>query len=103
MVYESNPKHRDPWQPGRKGSLCPVSITTANAQALLEGSELDGKIRYATWEGRVFEAQEHQPGRWHGYPVGWVEVPEKLRRKWQTDGLVSRRQIDEYWLTSEDD
>ena len=39
MEYESNPKHSDPWQRGRRGSLCPKEVRPI-AEKLLEGSEL---------------------------------------------------------------
>ena len=61
MIYEGNPKHKHPWQPGRRGSLCPRSISI-QPQELLERSILgpDGK-RYATCDGRCFCAQEGVP------------------------------------------
>ena len=40
MRYESNPKHKEPWQRGRRGTLCPSDIDQAIARQLLEGSEL---------------------------------------------------------------
>jgi len=41
-----NPKHKEFWHRGRKGSLCPREITRERAQALLdEGVCLDG-VRY---------------------------------------------------------
>lgn len=97
-VYEGNPKHKEPWQPGRKGSLCPKSISM-HPQQLLEQSLLgpDGK-RYATCDGRCFCAQEGEPpDYWHGYPVGWREVPEKIWRKWKADAKIRRRDINKYW------
>ena len=74
--YEGNAKHRDPWQPGRRGSLCPNHLDQAIVQQLLEESELVGNRRYAVYEGRAYCAQQHGDDRWHGYPVGWVRVPE---------------------------
>ena len=26
MKYESNPKHREPWQRGKRGGLCPKNV-----------------------------------------------------------------------------
>lgn len=96
MVYEGNPKHKEPWQRGRRGSLCPPEVKEL-ARSLLEWSELVGEKRYATYDGRAFCASEHQPGHWHGWLVGWVEVPEKLRRQWVEAGKVKRREILRYW------
>ena len=95
--YEGSPKHKHPWQHGRRGSLCPQEITPEVAQALLEESQVDGTTRYATHEGLAFCAREHQPGRWHGYPVRWHEVPPPLRRVWQETGLVTKSQIRSNW------
>ena len=39
-----------------------------------------GKEIVCCTEGRAYRAQEHLPNRWHGYPVGWGEVPPKLVR-----------------------
>jgi hypothetical protein len=95
-VYEASPKHKAPWVPGAHGSLCP----SVDAQTLLDRSEISkgrGKKRYATDGEQAFCAQEHSQGRWHGYPVGWREVPEYLRRKWLTAGTVSRHAVAKGW------
>jgi hypothetical protein len=74
MRYEPNPKHKAPWQPGLKGSLCPQDLTEDARQQLLEASAPDpngGNARYATDGRRAFCAQSHGDDAWHGYPVGW--------------------------------
>ena len=96
LRYATNPKHSEPWQPGKRGSLCPKEVR-ALASDLLNGSESDGNKRYAFHEGKAYCAQDNGHGAWHGYPVGWVDVPERLRRKWTREGSVSRRQIRENW------
>src|SRR5437899_2817389 len=96
LVYEGNPKHKVPWQAGRRGSLCPKDITAEQAQEMLRSSTLSGKKRYAVdSKGRPFAAQAHAPtkGRWHGYPVAWKEVPGEVRKTLQEKGLVSNRQV----------
>ena len=53
MKYSGNPKHNDPFQPGRKGSRCPTGpkgITLDVAQELLEHSEVSGKRRFAIYD-----------------------------------------------------
>jgi len=100
LVYESNPKHRAPWQAGRRGSLCPRDITIQQAQVLLNSSILCGKKRYAAdRQGHPYCAQAHEPtrGRWHGYPVAWKEVPVKVQTTFVQKGLVSTRQISDFW------
>lgn len=70
------------------------------AQELLNMSILYGKKRYATdGHGRPFCARAHEPGkgRWHGYPVGWKEVPIPVQKILLQKGLVSARQIGHFW------
>ena len=92
MAYESNPKHSEPWQRGRRGSLCPEEVRGIAAD-LLAGSEPVEARRYAVFGGKEFCAQEHRPGVWHGYPVGWKEVPPELRGRWRRQGRVRNRDI----------
>ena len=96
LQYESNPKHSEPWQAGRKGSICPKEVRP-HAQKLLEGSELVGRQRYAVHAGKAYCAKQHRDGVWHGYPVGWSEVPPVLVNKWRREKLVSKRDLDRYW------
>jgi len=95
MRYESNPKHSDPWQPGRKGSICDREVKPHVIELLCQ-SEIEGDKRYAVFQGRAYCAQQHSPGVWHGYPVGWIEVPYRLQKKWKDDGKVTRRQLKQY-------
>ena len=44
-------------------------------------------------------AQEHLPNRWHGYPVGWAEVPPKLVRQWIRDGNLTNHDRKKFWET----
>ena len=96
LKYSSNPKHKEPWQRGRKGTLCPA-WSHALAQELLDKSEVhpDGnkKSRYATRQGLAFEAHPDGVGGWHGYPVGWHEVPPSIYSQWLKGGMVERADI----------
>ena len=97
MRYESNPKHKQPWQRGRSGSLCPETVDLETARRLLSDSvPVDGK-RYAVHEGRAYCAQKHGADTWHGYPVGWREVPESLRRTWLREERLRRRDVRKHW------
>jgi hypothetical protein len=93
MQYEGNPKHKEPWQRGRRGSLCPKDIDLKRAQTLLDQSEAFGRKRFAAFEGSAYCAMEHREGRWHGYPVGWSEVPPAVRSLMIEKGKVTRREI----------
>lgn len=96
-AYEPNPKHKEPWQPGRKGTLCPKELTLlAAAKLLVESVEHDG-ARWAVRDGRAFKAKPHAKDRWHGWPVGWVEVPATLRLKWLGENLVRKQDLKRYW------
>ena len=79
MEYESNDKHSAPCQRGRRGSLCPREARDIAAE-LLDGSELVESRRYAVNDAKAYCAQEHRPGVWHGYPVGWKEVSASTQR-----------------------
>ncbi len=96
LTYESNPKHRDPWQAGRKGSICEPDVRPEAASLLSSSVTWEGK-RYAVFQGRAYCAQEHSPNRWHGYPVGWVEVPAKLARRWIREAKLTNHDRKRYW------
>lgn len=96
LIYESNPKHSEPWQSGRKGSLCEREVRP-HAQRLLERSELVGNKRYAVFDGKAYCANEHSAGHWHGYPVGWVEVPAVLVLRWIRERRITKRDKKRYW------
>ena len=95
--YEGIAKHKQPWQCGRRGSLCPAAIDLETARRLLSNSEAVGAKRYAVHEGRAYCAREHGADAWHGYPVGWREVPENLRRAWRKEGRLRRRDVKKHW------
>jgi hypothetical protein len=98
-VYEGNPKHKAPWQPGRKGSLCPQDISLERAQELLHASVVEGRRLYAVDKGRPFCAQQHNvaKNRWHGYPTSWKDVPAAVRHQLMEAGVVTSREIKRYW------
>lgn len=90
MEYQPNPKHKPIPSPGRRGSICPSGVDSSR---LLAGSVLVGQKRYATDGNSAFCAQCHDGERdlWHGYPVGWNEVPPQIVKTWIGSGLISRR------------
>jgi hypothetical protein len=90
LLYEPNPKHKEPWQRGARGSLCPPDV---DATALLATSETDprhpGK-RYATDGRRAYCGHEHALGRWHGFPSsGGRFRRESATHGWQPDVSAS--------------
>ncbi|MBF0143649.1 MAG: hypothetical protein HQL57_00075 [Magnetococcales bacterium] len=106
LTYVPNPKHKKPWQPGRKGALCPAWSHDL-AQKLLTGSEAHPqsgkKVRFATHNGLAFAAYPDNQGGWHGYPIGWNEVPDKIRNNWLKEKLISRRDVRKYDFLQVDD
>lgn len=97
LLYEGNPKHREPWQPGRRGSLCPAEVSLETAQIMLLKSHLHGKQRYAVHGGRLYAAKEHIEGRWHGHPLAWVEAPPQVRAHFKKYGNVQNSDIRRFW------
>src|SRR4030042_1578354 len=96
MDYKCNPKHKEPFQPGRKGSLCPKSVKQEKAQELLDQSVEEGGHRYATLEGRAYKAIGDK-GIFHGFPIGFREVPQKVLNAWKREGKITRKQIRDGW------
>lgn len=96
LAYVPNPKHKEPWQQGRKGAMCPP-WSHAIAQKLLDNSEPDGKARYATRDGYAFKAYPDGQGGWHGFPVGWNEVPVRIRNNWLKDKVIQRGDVRKHW------
>jgi hypothetical protein len=96
IVYEPNPKHKRIPSPGRHGSLCPRD---ADGPRLLSSSVLVGTKRYATDGVNAYCAQRHDPGNvperetWHGYLIGWEEVPPSLTAQWVAEDKVQRRTV----------
>ena len=88
LTYTPNPKHKEPWQPGRKGSMCPKDITITRAKVMLSASFLHKQQRFAVDQGRVFIGKADNRGGWHGYPAGWREVPETVRQHFLKGGAV---------------
>jgi hypothetical protein len=94
--YVGSPKHKRGPRRGRRGSLCPADIDDALAQKLLESGVSSGgerDKRFCTDGERAFCAHCHDSSRneWHGFPVGWHEVPPTIRRGWLQDGTIKAR------------
>jgi len=90
LAYEPNPKHKPTPTPGRRGSICPRDV---DATALLRASTLWDNKRYATDGTNAYCAQRHSENSWHGYPVGWDEVPPAVVAGWVAENKVERRTI----------
>lgn len=98
FAYQGNPKHKEPWQRGRRGSLCPKH---ANSADLLAGSVLDPRRsdrRYATDGEHAYEGKPSNvvdmngDDVWHGFPIPWSRVPPSVQRAWINAGLIRRYQ-----------
>jgi hypothetical protein len=100
MRYERNPKHKEPWHHGKSGTLCP-RWSWDIAQELLNSSEEVGKCRYAVYSGIAFKGHEHAPGKWHGHPIGWNEVDQKLVNQWIREKRVKRREVRKLWSSND--
>ncbi len=95
--YEPNPKHKAPWQPGRKGSLCPPDADGPALFAEATPDPSNAHLRWATDGTRFFAARSsrHPDAAgdtfWHGYPVDNRDIPFSVMRSWVAVGYVSRR------------
>ncbi|HEX2254118.1 MAG TPA: hypothetical protein VHQ65_12685 [Thermoanaerobaculia bacterium] len=74
LQYELNPKHEEPWQRGRRGSLCPP-LPAGRVQSLLHESVQVGSKRFSVHAGAAFCGHEHRLGFWHGYRSGGRRSP----------------------------
>lgn len=72
-------------------------MAPTDAQRLLDASVLAGSKRYAIRDGRAYCAQQHGDDIWHGYPVGWKEVPPTVWLGWKAQGLLSNSDRSRYW------
>lgn len=103
LVYEPNPKHKEPWQRGRKGALCPHWEGLDPAE-MLTNSIYHGDKRFSAHNGMAFVAQRHRVRDdtefWHGYPEGWEYIPTSIRRAWLRNGTITRRQMNKFWTRS---
>lgn len=95
-VYQGIPKHKHPWEQGRRGTLCPPD---ADGPALFSDSipdpdnarrvyATDGHCAYCAMPSNVVTDDGHDV--WHGFPVTWQRVPWKVQRAWVSQGLIAR-------------
>jgi hypothetical protein len=73
------------------------------AQALLDRSEPMGQKRVATERGIAFVAQLTYPVErnvWHGYPEAWDQIAVDIKKRWLSEGLVTKRDL-RRWNTRE--
>ena len=92
VQYRPRNKHKQYPSPGRRGSICPKDV---DAPQLLRDSVPDGNQRYATDGERAYCAQCDDPEQdiWHGYPVSWNDVPQKIVNGWINERLVRRSTV----------
>lgn len=94
MIYEPNDKHKPVPTPGRRGSICPPDVDSAQLLRTSVAAPTGGK-RFSTDGQRAFCAQSHDRHRdaWHGYPVAFSEVPPTILPDWLAAGLADRRAV----------
>jgi hypothetical protein len=71
------------------------------AQALLERSVPDPRDgsskRYAVHDGRGYCAVKTDDETYHGWPVGFLEVPPQIWQQWITEGQIYRSDVQRNW------
>lgn len=77
--------------------MCEGDITREEAQGMLDESIVYGQRRYAVRNERAYSGAEHRLGHWHGWPVGWKEVPPAIFTQFQEQGKVSKRSRRQFW------
>ena len=95
--YVSNPRHKQPWQPGARGTLCPPGVSGAELFATATADVTRPGKRYGTDGERAYCAHPNvkNPGEgqevvWHGFPVPWSAVPVVIQLKWVDEGLITK-------------
>lgn len=108
VTYRAKEKHKEPWQPGRKGTLCTLGLDPDAhaellrfaAQLVADGAEC-GPVRYNHFRGRAYAARRRTDGSWYGYPVGFREVPQPIWRRWVAEGALRRAEVQRWWSLEE--
>lgn len=97
-TYEPSPRHKQPWQPGARGTLCPRGVDgatlfqAATADPARPGKRYntDGQHAYCAHPNSKVDPHDDQDVVWHGFPVPWKAVPMAVQRQWVTEGRISR-------------
>jgi hypothetical protein len=99
-TYVPNPRHKQPWQPGARGTLCPKAVDGA---ALFQAATADPDHptkRYNTDGERAYcahpssgDVEGEQEIVWHGFPINWRDVPAMVQRQWIVDGRLARLRL----------
>lgn len=99
-MYVSNPRHKNPWQPGERGTLCPRGV---DGRTLFENATPDPgnpSKRYNTDGTNAYCAHpdkkhfdEGETVTWHGFPVEWRQVPCAVQRDWIKEGRIKKLRL----------
>ncbi|MBI3296515.1 MAG: hypothetical protein HYZ75_00005 [Elusimicrobia bacterium] len=115
LRYISSPKHHEgplegKTNPGIKGSICPASITLADAQAwltdavekklYLEDRGNPKKVFYYRG-GEFFIAQPSADGEYHGFPCDFREVPAHIKKRMKKQGILTSSEYKKFLVTAQ--
>jgi hypothetical protein len=100
-TYVPNPRHKQPWQPGARGTLCPKGVdgaallktATADPNHPNKRYNTDGECAYCAHSSSRNVADGEQEVVWHGFPINWRDVPAAVQRQWIADGLLARLRL----------
>jgi hypothetical protein len=95
--YAPSPKHCEPITAEKPGIKCP-KWSPGIAQELLDESEPmgDGGKRVATRDGVAFIGVATNDGTWHGYPESWDMIDDGIRKRWESEGKIRKRDVRRY-------
>lgn len=100
-VYMGNPRHKQPWQPGARGTMCPSDVdgvalfAAATADPTKPGKRYntDGRTAYCAHPDTKNPTDPEQTITWHGFPVSWREVPISVQRQWVAEGRLRKPKL----------
>jgi hypothetical protein len=97
-TYVASPRHKQPWQPGARGTLCPAGVdgvelfrtATANPNNPRKRYNTDGEQAYCAHPSVKNLDDDEQDVMWHGFPIEWRAVPPAVQRIWIEEGRITK-------------
>jgi len=94
-TYEASNKHCPPYT--APGTRCPRMSPDKARDLFADSLPMGDNARVATRDGVAFMARlTHPDGKniWHGYPVEWDKIDQRIIDKWKAENKIRNRDID---------